>query len=450
MEKEARKSIRQSLEKAGAPSLGFLAYSIRGLFALMVFSGIFLAVHYIPAFSQAFSSVERLNGEVPFGWMIRRIHGAGGSLLLALFLVHLLRVFYTGAYKGRPRVAWALEVLSVLSALWINFTGTFLPLSQSAFWGTTTILSNLSSLPWIGGFAVEFLRGGKELGGTALVRFYSMHIGFSALIAFFLFFYYRMEIKERMDGDTVSANQGLLPPLVMTVFLLVVVTFAPGWLIDPLKEAANPTLNPERISFSWYLLFVPETLPLFSGAYPFLSLILVALVVFLLFLLPVVDRNPEQGLLRRPLATALFAAFVVSGIYFSLIGSANAHYGEKVMVLDRTLSAAEWRGAKVFAERNCAYCHQVAGRLGRRQGPDMTMVSQRGRSRDFVQRFIYNARLYQPGTAMPRYEIPLEDLEALSAYLLSLDRRKATLKAVDRSHLLEWRFYPEFQREGKR
>ena len=51
---------------------------------------------------------------------------------------------------------------------------------------------------------------------------------------------------------------------------------------------------------------------------------------------------------------------------------------------------------------------------------------------------------------MPRYEIPLEDLEALSAYLLSLDRRKEKFKATDRSRLLEERFYFEFHRKVKK
>jgi ubiquinol-cytochrome c reductase cytochrome b subunit len=449
MGEETRDDIRQAFIRAEAPCFDLLAYSVWGLFALIVFSGAFLSVHYIPAFSQAFSSVERLNEEVPFGWIVRRLHGAGGSLLLFLFLIHCLRVFYTGAYKARPRVAWALEVLLVFFTLWINFTGSFLPLSQSAFWGTNTILSNLSSLPWIGGFMVEFLRGGKELGGAALVRFYGMHVGFSLLIALLLFFHHWMGANGTTAGGADSADQNLLTALVVTVLLLTVMTFAPAWFVDPLKEAANPTANPERIFFPWYLLSVPETLPLLRGAYAFWSLLLLALVLLLLFLLPSIDRNPERGLLLRPFAMALFSSFLVAGIYFSVIGSANAHYGERVIVPDRTLSATEWRGARVFAEKKCAYCHQVDGKQGRRQGPDMTVVARRGRTRDWVQRFVHNARLYQPGTAMPRYEIPLDDLEALSAYLLSLDGRRETFKAIDRSHLLEMDFYSEFQREGK-
>ena len=81
----------------------------------------------------------------------------------------------------------------------------------------------------------------------------------------------------------------------------------------------------------------------------------------------------------------------------------------------------------------------------------MTGVSRRGRSRDWIQRFIHNARLYQPGTAMPRYEIPLEDLEALSIYLLSLDPRKEIFEGDGSSPSFGWSvFILKSEEEGKR
>jgi len=138
------------------------------------------------------------------------------------------------------------------------------------------------------------------------------------------------------------------------------------------------------------------------------------------------------------------------GIYFSLVGVGSAGYGQEVFIPKRALSAAEVRGARVFAVKNCAYCHQVMGRAGRRQGPDMTGVTQRHRSRDWIQRFIHNARLYQPGTAMPRYELSLEDLEGLGAYLLSLDPRKVSLKAIGRDSLLEMSLWLELEGERKK
>lgn len=68
----------------------------------------------------------------------------------------------------------------------------------------------------------------------------------------------------------------------------------------------------------------------------------------------------------------------------------------------------------------------------------MTVVVQRNRSPEWIQRFIVNARLYQPGTTMPRYDLPLSDLEALRSYLLSLDRQRETFRAVDRQQVLDF------------
>jgi ubiquinol-cytochrome c reductase cytochrome b subunit len=443
MEREDQSRAEEPAAYSEAPLFHYLTYSIFGLLGLAVFSGVFLAVYYIPTFAQAFSSVVRLNEEVPFGWMVRRLHAIGGSVLLLLFLLHLLRVFCTGSYKVQPRRVWVIEVLLVICTVWMNFTGSFLPLTQAAFWGTTTILSSLSSLPWIGTFLAEFLRGGKELGGAALIRFYSMHVGCSALLGLLLLFYRRARSVERKGEGASRALQNLTIAVTLTAFILTVTTVAPGWFADPLRAAADPTFNPERLSFPWYFLFLPETLPFFGGAYPLGSLILLGLVLMGVFLLPYFDRNPERGLLGRPFAMALSAAFLVIGIYFSMMGTANARYGERVFIPGKGLPAVGMRGARVFAEKNCAYCHQVAGKGGRRQGPDMTVVSRRGRSRTWIQRFIYNARLFRPGTTMPRYEIPLEDLEALSVYLPSLDPGKGPLKAVDRDHLLEATLYLE-------
>jgi len=417
----------------------FFGYALWGIFALTLFSGIFTAVYYIPTFAQAFSSVERLEEQVPFGWLIRRAHGVGGNFFLILMFVYLLRVFYGGEYKIGSRAGWVLGLLSFFLTVGTNFSGFFLPLSQAAFWGTSMVLSNLSSIPWVGSFAVDFIRGGKELGGSALIRLYSMHLGLSALIALFLLWHRRLKFagRETGEGDPTRFKAALFAAAVAAI-LLACVTFIPGWFSDPLKEAANPMINPERVSPPWYFLFLEETLRFFARDYPSWSLALAALVVLLIFFLPHIDRNPERVLLKRPLALGLGAAFLVVLVYFSLLGTANARYGEKIILPDKTLSAREIRGARLFAEKNCAYCHQVFGREGRREGPDMAVVRQRQRSPEWVQRFILNARVYQPGTTMPRYEIPLEDLEALSAYLLSLGSQGNKFVAVDRKQFLAY------------
>jgi len=443
MEAVGRKNQREA-NAILQTSLGFgmLTHALWGTFALTSLSGIFLMVYYIPTFAQAFSSVEQLNEQVPFGWMIHRIHGAGGNFFLILMLLHLLRVFYKGDYKIEPRAAWVLSIFSLFITVWANFSGFFLPLSQRAFWGMAVVLSNLSTIPWIGSFAVDFLRGGKELGGVALTRLYSIHLGFSAILALLLFWQDWLWKKEKKTagGDNEKFQRALLAAVVAGL-LLAAVGFVPSWFSDTLQEAVNPMANPERVSPPWYFLFVEETLKFVVVAYPAGSVVGLVVILFLLILLPYIDRNPERSLLLRPVALALGGASLVVLIYFSLLGVANARYGERVILPDRPLLAEEIRGAQVFAERNCAYCHQVFGREGRREGPDMAAARQRNRSPEWIQRFVLNARLYQPGTTMPRYEIPLDDLEALSTYLLSLDSSKKNFRAVNRREFLDYGQY---------
>jgi ubiquinol-cytochrome c reductase cytochrome b subunit len=420
-------------------SIPFLLLPLLGIFALTFFSGLFLSVYYAPTFTQAFSSLERLNEQVPFGWLIRRLHGAGGNLFLILIFISLLQTLYKGNYKIDPRSFWVMGVLLFFMAVLTHLTGFLLPLSQSAFWGMVTVLSSLSTLPWFGNLLVELLRGGKEIGGGALIRFYSIHIGISAVMAFILLARYKRFFTERETEVRRSLNiSHFLITMGMLGLLLFVITFAPHWVSDPLKEMANPIVNPERLSPPWYFLFFEEALKFLTGAYPFWSGIAFLFCIALLFFLPFIDRNPQQNLLLRPMILALGSASLMVLIYFSLVGTANARYGEKVILPAGPLSPPEIRGAQVFAQKNCAYCHQVFGREGRREGPDMSVVRERKRSADWIRRHIFNARLYQPGTTMPRYEIPLEDLEALSAYLLSLDVKKGKFKMIERKELIDF------------
>jgi len=410
-------------------------YPLLGILALTFVSGLFLAVYYIPTFSQAFSSVERLNEQIPFGWFLRRIHGTGANVSLLLLIGSLLCTLYDGAYKRNPRSSWALGVFLLVLGVVANLTGFFLPLSQSAFWGTASVLSDLASIPWIGNFLVYLFRGGKELGGTALIRFYSVHIGAAVLMAFLLLKAYQKLAKDRATRRNLPYFAGVLG------IVLAVTTLLPGWVSDPLKEVANPMNNPEHVIPPWYFLFFEEAVKFFTGTYPFWSGVAFVLFLASLFLLPFVDRNPETRLLFRPMILGLASASIVLFIYFSLLGGANASYGEKVVLPAGPAPPGVIRGAQVFAQKNCAYCHQIFGREGRREGPDMSVINLRHRSPDWLRRYILNARLYRPGTTMPRYEIPLEDLEALSVYLLALDPEKGVFRAVARKDLLDFGLY---------
>ncbi len=420
-----------------------LFYPLLAIFALTLLSGLFLAIYYIPTFTQAFTSVERLNEEVPFGWFVRRIHATGATFFFIGMLLNLLRFLYTGDYKINPRSSWTIGVLLLLTGIVANLTGFSLPVSQSSFWGTVNVLSDLASIPWIGEFVANLLRGGKELGGVALTRFYAAHIGVALFIGFLFFKAYRIRPapeQRRWNFFSLAATVAVI---------LAATTFVPHWLSDPITEAANPAVNPEHIVPPWYFFFFEEALRFLTGAYPFWSGLASLLSLAALFALPFIDRGPQRKLLLRPIILGLGATSLVVFFYFSFLGMASAHYREKVILPRGSRSVSVVRGAQVFVQRNCAYCHQVFGREGRREGPDISRVKDRYRSADWTRRYILNARLYRPGTTMPRYEIPLEDLEALSAYLLAFDPKKG-FEVVDRKELLDFGLHLYPQSEDRR
>lgn len=406
-------------------------------FVICLFSGLFLLAYYIPTFAQAFSSVLAVEERIPFGWLIRRLHGTSAGFLLLILGLRLGKVFYKGEYKNFSPYLWVIRVILVFLAVGGNFTGFFLPLSQEAFWGTAATLSNFSSLLGGGSYLVDFLRGGKELGGIALNRFFSLHLWLAALIAIFLFLSGRGEFSQAAPERRSEEDSKFWFAAGASGLFLGVITFLPEWFIDLLQEPAQPLNTPPIISVPWYFQALREFLPFLNSSYPFFSFFLLLGFLLLLFLLPYFDRNPEKKILKRPIAFSLSSAFLVIYIYFSILGLRGVKYEQMVVLPSPADSLAEIKGARIYAEKNCAFCHQINGRYGRREGPDMTVLGPRKRSPDWLQRFIFDAHLYKPGTTMPRYDLPLADLEALQVYLLALNSPNKKWQRVPRDIFLE-------------
>lgn len=414
-----------------------LGISIFTFFIICLISGLFLLAYYIPTFAQAFSSVLFVEEEVPFGWLMRRLHGVSANLLICFSFFHLLKIFYQGSYKDSTPALWALRVGIFFLIILGNFTGYFLPLSQDAFWGVATVLANFSTFPGIGNFLVDFLRGGKELGGVALNRFLGLHIGITALLAVLLIFSWPGKFWRNYAEPRNSERQDFWAMVAVLTIFVWAVFFYHEMFVDHLKEPAQPLLSPRLFSIPWFAWAIKELIPFLNSAFPSLSFILLAGFIFFLFLFPYFDQNPEQKMLNRPIALSLSSVVLVILIYFSLLGMSGIKYAEMIVLSSSPKSLAEIRGARIFAEKNCAFCHQINGQYGRREGPDMLVIGQRKRSPEWVQRVIWNASLYQPGTFMPRYELPLSDLEDLRLYLFSLQENKKNWQVIPREILLE-------------
>ncbi len=146
------------------------------LFIILAVTGIMLAIYYVPTPDEAYQSVLDITQRVQFGWWIRSIHkwAAGGMVLLVF--AHMLRVFFTGAYKAPRELNWLTGVLLLVLTLGFGFTGYLLPWDQKAYWATKVGTDIAGSVPFIGHFLLVSLRGGDQISAATLGRFYDLHV----------------------------------------------------------------------------------------------------------------------------------------------------------------------------------------------------------------------------------------------------------------------------------
>jgi len=146
------------------------------LFLILAITGILLAVYYQPTPDTAYQSVLNISTHVQFGWWIRSIHrwAAGGMVLLVV--VHMLRVFFTGAYKAPRELNWLTGVALLGITMGFGFTGYLLPWDQKAYWATKVGTDIAGSVPFIGHFLLVSLRGGEQISAATLGRFFALHV----------------------------------------------------------------------------------------------------------------------------------------------------------------------------------------------------------------------------------------------------------------------------------
>ncbi len=139
-------------------------------------TGILLTIYYVPTPDQAYATVQFISTQVPAGWLIRGLHHWGASAMVVLAVLHMLRVIYYGAYKFPREVTWFSGVFLLIVVLGFGFTGYLLPWDQKAYWATTVGTRIAEVTPVVGRWLLLLARGGEELTGVTLARFYGIHV----------------------------------------------------------------------------------------------------------------------------------------------------------------------------------------------------------------------------------------------------------------------------------
>lgn len=261
---QVRELLREELRQRAPQQLN-LWHILGGLTLFLLFveitTGILLMVYYRPSADEAYESVFYIMNDVQLGWLIHGIHRWGAQLFLLLVLVHLLRVYFHGAY-GERELNWVVGVVLLLIVGAFVFTGTLLVWDQQAFWVIDAVRRVLASIPLLGKAILYFLWGGTELGAGALLRFYVFHVGVLpwvaiGLVAIHLYLVSRQGLFHP-EGSTPHNLTQTYADVVLRGLILVVLSFGIVLtlsVISPveLSERADP-LTYQSAKPAWYFL----------------------------------------------------------------------------------------------------------------------------------------------------------------------------------------------------
>ena len=253
------------------------------LFLMLISTGFLMIFVYEPSPERAYQSILFLQQEILFGRLIRAVHHWSANLLIAVVVLHMLRVFLTGAFHARRRSNWLIGLSLLLLIMVSGFTGYLLPWDQISYWAITICTEMLSYVPGIGPALQRVILGGGEIGPATVINFYALHtiVVPLLLVVLMTWHFWRVRLaggvvvprdfedEPKAGMDTVPFIPNLLlrevaVGLILIAFVLMVAVF----FAAPLGEPANPGLSPNPAKAPWYFVGFQELLlhfhPLFA------------------------------------------------------------------------------------------------------------------------------------------------------------------------------------------
>lgn len=303
-QKSSRKSFTDFLVHIHPPTVPektlrlTLSWGLGGMAAMLIFllvtTGILQLMTYEPAADRAYASVRAMYAQVPLSGWIRNIHYWSANILVGVAVLHLLRVFLTGAIGIGRRLNWIIGLVLLFLVLAANFSGYLLPWDQHSYWAVTLCTGMMGYFPRLGPGLMELFRGGAEVGAATLANFYALHIAvlpFSlALFAVWHFWLVRKSgglVLQKGDDQRSACRVPAVPDLVVREAAIGLLLVAAVMLIAiiwdaPLLEQANPGMSPNPAKAPWYFVGFQELL---LHLHPVFAVCVVPVAVILLLVL---------------------------------------------------------------------------------------------------------------------------------------------------------------------
>ncbi len=311
------------------------------LFVVQVLTGILLLLYYRPTANDAFESVQFIVTQVRFGWLIRSVHSWSANLMILAAFVHMFSAYFLKAYRKPRELTWISGMLLFVLVLGFGFSGYLLPWNTLAFFATRVGTEMAGSIPVIGRWLLVFLRGGEDVAGATLTRFFGFHVAVlpglvTLLLAVHLFMVQRLGMSVPPGVERRIAN-GQEPARSMPFFPNFLLRDIMGWYaalgvlgalaaIFPweLGTKADPFVPaPAGIRPEWYFLFMFQTLKYLPPRLLFLEGEFAGLLVFALaaavwIAVPFLDYKAGFGRVSRFFTGLGVFALVFIGVMSAL------------------------------------------------------------------------------------------------------------------------------------
>ena len=284
------------------------------LFVVQVTTGILLLFYYRPSAQEAYESIQFLMAEVQFGWLVRSIHSWSSNLMILTLFIHLFSVLLMKAYRPPRELTWFTGVGLMGLALAFGFTGYLLPWNELAYFATRVGTEIVGVVPVVGEFMLRVARGGDDVTGATLTRFYAFHVAVLPLVAaLFLGLHLFMVQKQGMsvppgiereggaEGSMPFVPNFLLRDLVGWLTALAILAALAAYIPAELGAKADPFAPaPAGIKPEWYFMFTFQTLKYLPAHIMGIEGEIVGILGFglagvFLLLIPILDRRTARG-----------------------------------------------------------------------------------------------------------------------------------------------------------
>jgi quinol-cytochrome oxidoreductase complex cytochrome b subunit len=146
------------------------------LFAIQVCTGLLLLLYYRPSANEAYESVQYITNHVQFGWLVRSLHSWSANLMIFAVFAHMFSVVFLRAYRKPRELTWITGMVLLLLSLGFGFSGYLLPWNTLSFFATKVGTEVAGLMPVVGHATKVFIRGGEEVTGATLARFFALHV----------------------------------------------------------------------------------------------------------------------------------------------------------------------------------------------------------------------------------------------------------------------------------